>query len=262
MKKTCRTPLRVKAFTLIELLVVIAIIALLVSILLPSLRTARELARTTVCATNMRNAQMTMTMYAQEFDGYAPAQNCSDTPGVSDNVLDAKYRTGVTQLMAWHRGHPTEDPTKGKKAQWSICPSDRDPSHSMDGWDPRWISYTIHGYAWDNCLPGDRDRNRAIRLTSIHKKGESQRPSELFMFAEASGDAGFGVIHYGGPEKIITSSSKSKYGTLIQWNYMFRHQRDEGMNLVFFDGHVDYQKWEGTDKDTKPFDTTQWSWWH
>jgi hypothetical protein len=34
------------------------------------------------------------------------------------------------------------------------------------------------------------------------------------------------------------------------------------MNLVFFDGHVDYQKWEGTDKDTKPFDTTQWSWWH
>jgi prepilin-type N-terminal cleavage/methylation domain-containing protein len=70
-------------FTLIELLVVIAIIALLVSILLPSLQTARELARTTICATNMRTMHMTMTMYAEEFDGHAPAQNCSDTPGGS-----------------------------------------------------------------------------------------------------------------------------------------------------------------------------------
>lgn len=47
---------RRRGFTLIEVLVVVAIIALLVAILLPSLSRARENARATVCATNIRQA--------------------------------------------------------------------------------------------------------------------------------------------------------------------------------------------------------------
>jgi len=63
---------RFGAFTLIELLVVIAIIALLVSILLPSLKKARHLAMLTVCKTNQKHILNAIHIYASESDGQAP----------------------------------------------------------------------------------------------------------------------------------------------------------------------------------------------
>jgi prepilin-type N-terminal cleavage/methylation domain-containing protein/prepilin-type processing-associated H-X9-DG protein len=57
---------RVKAFTLIELLVVIAIIALLISILLPSLSRARELSKRLVCASNIKGVGTSGKIYAND----------------------------------------------------------------------------------------------------------------------------------------------------------------------------------------------------
>jgi prepilin-type N-terminal cleavage/methylation domain-containing protein/prepilin-type processing-associated H-X9-DG protein len=55
------------AFTLIEILVVIAIIALLVSILLPGLRQARDSARQVVCLATLKQVETAMISYSMDF---------------------------------------------------------------------------------------------------------------------------------------------------------------------------------------------------
>jgi len=60
------------AFTLIELLVVIAIIAILAAILFPVFATAREKARQTACASNLKQLALATIQYCQDFDENMP----------------------------------------------------------------------------------------------------------------------------------------------------------------------------------------------
>ena len=59
-----------KGFTLIELLVVIAIISLLVSILLPSLNKAKDLAKSVICLSNVRHIGMAAILYTEDYEGH------------------------------------------------------------------------------------------------------------------------------------------------------------------------------------------------
>ena len=78
-----------KGFTLIELLVVIGIIALLVSILMPALSRAKELAKRTVCSANLKGIGNATVIYMNENDGRAMKA------WKTDGAANMGYGTGV-----------------------------------------------------------------------------------------------------------------------------------------------------------------------
>jgi prepilin-type N-terminal cleavage/methylation domain-containing protein len=78
------------AFTLIELLVVIAILALLVSILLPSLGLAHRMAQAALCSANLHGLYSAGAMYAAQYHGW--------TGPLNDRYEDADIPTGLPWL--------------------------------------------------------------------------------------------------------------------------------------------------------------------
>lgn len=104
------TSSRTRAFTLIEVLVVVAIIALLITILLPSLKRARELSRATVCGTRLGQVFKGTLMYTHSNQDRLP-------------------------YFGWISGRPTDAewwPTQiarfvGNEYEVYLCPGDPKP---------------------------------------------------------------------------------------------------------------------------------------
>lgn len=103
-----------RAFTLIELLVVIAIIAILVGILLPSLKGAREAARGAVCKAHQRGVVMSLSSYLADHKGYLVGPNTSGSdlqqgrayvPGTDTPCQDWDF---VSPLLGESMGFPDE----------------------------------------------------------------------------------------------------------------------------------------------------------
>jgi prepilin-type N-terminal cleavage/methylation domain-containing protein/prepilin-type processing-associated H-X9-DG protein len=107
-----------KAFTLIELLVVIAIIALLLSILMPSLAKVKESAKNLICSSNLRQLLFAWQMYSSGNDDKlcGPGTRYATTPGFTnaDNRLEdwswAPWEIGADVAVAYPyaEGRPTQ----------------------------------------------------------------------------------------------------------------------------------------------------------
>ncbi len=109
-----RTQKAHRAFTLIEVLVVVAIIALLIAVLAPSLRRARDGARAAVCISNLHQLSIAQVVYAAENkDFLAPPEGGAVTWWYS---------------YLWKYLGKTSAPTKaGQESQSLICPMTRIP---------------------------------------------------------------------------------------------------------------------------------------
>lgn len=91
-------------FTLIELLVVIAIIALLLAVILPSLRMAKEMARRVICSTHLKSIGTGLSLYSEASDDKAIA-NC-EMDGTENYDIDNSWYPWYSYII----GADADDP--------------------------------------------------------------------------------------------------------------------------------------------------------
>jgi prepilin-type N-terminal cleavage/methylation domain-containing protein/prepilin-type processing-associated H-X9-DG protein len=129
-----------RAFTLIELLVVIAIVAVLLSILLPSLSKAREAARRVICASNQRQIAIAMTTYANANKEMIPREGNVDPVRPQWNRVYLSWAVALRPYLD-QRVDPAKDPNDiFKTADYY-----RDPARKPDDHP---IHYAVNSFAF------------------------------------------------------------------------------------------------------------------
>jgi prepilin-type processing-associated H-X9-DG protein/prepilin-type N-terminal cleavage/methylation domain-containing protein len=235
---------RAAAFTLIELLVVIGVIALLLSILLPSLNRARRKAQSVACASNMRQLHAAMTMFAGDNNGHLPrpygvGELSSDPSSRSfnavlqwapDGVGHIDYSDDSAQLWKYLRGSET-------RKQVLMCPGD--DAQPLGGYVenprfPRNFSYSL------NPLIRRDDPNGRQRL-GLKLQRVRQPTTKIMIYEEFAPNDFLCLVALG-----ATGDDAPSGRHALQMNDAYRNNPaapgyaslGRG-NFVFFDGHVE-----------------------
>ncbi len=203
-----------KFFTLIELLVVIAIIAILASMLLPSLHKARQRAKTALCINNLKQLGLVVTLYLDDHEDWCPPYNDGNGSSASAKWYGKMrpYLENVAGVNADWTDWATTDEAyfeNVKLAGCFHCPSEKGPkSFTLDYGLNAYLGRSFNGtYWWDD--PG---------LKSFFKIAKIPKPSEVFLFGDDT--------DYGFAEPV----------NILQYRHNF------GVNFIYIDGHADWYR--------------------
>jgi len=93
---------KIKGFTLVELLVVVSIIAILLAVLMPAMSKAREIAKRTICSSQIKQIGVGMAAYAMGFDDKMPWSG-----GIKNDVPDDSVdESSLHPFTVYRCGHP------------------------------------------------------------------------------------------------------------------------------------------------------------
>ncbi|MBI1374235.1 MAG: prepilin-type N-terminal cleavage/methylation domain-containing protein [Phycisphaera sp.] len=204
---------RRRGFTLIELLVVVSIIALLIAILLPSLKSARERSRIVVCQANQHQMTIANFMYADaNNDYYVPINgNALGLPIWSQNKM-------YMSLINAKPGRP--DQLNGLE-----CPSAPDGKPLAIPGQHHGVHYNIYGWNWTNVS------NVGYNPTLVRRLGVTQ-PADTAQLVDGTD----WHIHM----NYANYNIWDVYGETRLWSVAYRHDQGNGANITHFDGHGSY----------------------
>lgn len=230
-----------RAFTLIEILVVVAIIALLVAVLLPALRLAREQAKRVACESNVRQIGQAWHLYLADSRERFPRRvvNANVNYGGRQGKGAAVFQVPKPLNKYLHLAATTND------AKPFFCPCDR----GISTFKPSCWEYVGTSYYMNNMLIGDK------QLLALTSDPCNQPPQSLL--SEINNRLSKLPADHNGNQSLCLSQISSDSSRLILlgdfgwWNaYYFTtdqdmaewHVRPSSYNLAFLDGHADFIK--------------------